>query len=184
MRTCCQTSEVYVTPGDVERIARHAGRDDFHEFRPPVRAEYAPDDFDLPWRERVFRSDGTRRVLKRRPEGDCTFLGPAGCTLPLDVRPLACRIYPFDYSAEGLKQELAPGCPLELLRNGQSLLGALEMNADDARRWHRQLYDEIALEPPRDRTGKEKPAGRATEQETATPAKSALPQLVPATVGK
>ena len=97
--------------------------------------------------ERV--SPPTRRILKRGPGGDCTFLGPHGCTLPSDVRPLVCRIYPFDYTEEGLREELARGCPLHLLPPGQGLIEALRMDRGEAERWHRQLYEEIREEGPR-----------------------------------
>jgi len=145
-RTCCQTSEIYTTPGDEQRIREFTGRGDFTEFRSADNGEYAEQDDDPVWRDCVFRSDGTRRVLKRQANGDCTFLGPQGCVLPLEIRPLICRLYPFDYTAEGIKVELSQGCPLELLPSGQGLIGALRMNIEDARRWHRQLYEEVQSE--------------------------------------
>ena len=98
------------------------------------------------WIENVIRPDGTRRVLQRQPDGDCTFLGDAGCALPLETRPLICRIYPFDYTADGLRDELAHGCPMELLPAGQSLLQALDIKRSDAERWHKQLYAEVLTE--------------------------------------
>ncbi|MDA1232200.1 MAG: hypothetical protein O2856_15610, partial [Planctomycetota bacterium] len=67
---------------------------------------------------------------------------------PLEPRPLICRMYPFDYTAEGISDELSEGCPLELLRPGQDLIEALAMNIDDARRWHQQLYQEVRSEVP------------------------------------
>lgn len=145
--TCCQRSQVYATPGDVERIAAHTGRSDFVEFRPPEDAAYADQDDDPTWRDRVFRSDGSRRVLRREPNGDCTFLGPSGCTLPLEVRPLVCRLYPFQYTEAGLAEQVAIGCPLELLQPGLPLLTALDMQRGDGERWRRQLYAEIRREP-------------------------------------
>ena len=45
------------------------------------------------------------------------------------------------------------GCPLELLPPQQGLIEALDMNVEDARRWHRQLYREIRLEPRDDDAG-------------------------------
>lgn len=147
MRTCCQTCEVYVSPGDVQRIADHTGRADFYEFRVPDNPEYLHNEDDPLWQTATFRADGTRRVLRRRPEGDCTFLGPHGCTLPLDVRPLVCRLYPYDYTEQGIRPQLARGCPTHLLRPGQGLIEALGMNLADAERWHRQLYAEIRQEP-------------------------------------
>ncbi len=148
MKTCCQTAEVFVTRGDLLRIEQHTGRQDFHEFRQPESPVYLhtdPDD-DPVWQENVFQADGSRRVLKRAPGGDCTFLGTAGCVLPLEVRPLICRIYPYDYTADGLLDELAGGCPLELLAPGQGLIEALEKKRSDAERWHQQLYAELREE--------------------------------------
>lgn len=144
--TCCQVCEIYVSPGDARRIASHVGRRDFFEDRPPIDARYADQDDDPLWRDQVFRPDGSRRVLKRASSGDCGFLGSAGCVLPLEVRPIVCRLYPFEYDATGLKDELSEGCPMHLIRPDMSLLGELGMNPDDGRRWHAMLYDEITLE--------------------------------------
>jgi Fe-S-cluster containining protein len=148
MRTCCQTCEIYVSPGDVKRIGDHVGRTDFHEMRRPEDDVYLDHDDDPPWRDHVFRADGTRRVLRRQPSGDCTFLGSQGCTLPLEVRPLVCRLFPYDYDAGGIRQDLAGGCPTHLVRPDWDLIRELDMRPDDAHRWHRQLYEEIQLEQP------------------------------------
>ncbi len=145
-KTCCQRSEVYTTPGDVQRIGDFTGRDEFTEFRVADDSDYLDQEDDPPWAEHVVRSDGSRRILRRQPNGDCTFLGPHGCTLPLQTRPLVCRLYPHDYTAEGIRDEHSDGCPLELLPSGQALLKALNMHLEDAARWHRQLYEEIRLE--------------------------------------
>jgi len=146
VKTCCPPSEVYASPGDVLRIAEFTGRDDFYEYRVPDDPVHLQEDGDPIWIENVIRPDGTRRVLQRQPDGDCTFLGDAGCALPLETRPLICRIYPFDYTADGLRDELAHGCPMELLPAGQSLLQALDIKRSDAERWHKQLYAEVLTE--------------------------------------
>ncbi len=146
-RTCCQTSEIYVTPGDVQRIADYVDHESFFEYRPPGVETYSDQDHDPLWRDHVYYPDGRRRVLCRQSNGDCTFLGPTGCRLPLPVRPLICRLYPFDYTADGLRDELAIGCPVELLRAGENLLGALNMQRAEAEGWHAQLYAEILEEP-------------------------------------
>jgi uncharacterized protein len=146
MKTCCQTAEVFATLGDVRRIEDYTGQSGFTEFRAPEKDVYADQDDDPVWRDNVFRADGTRRVLKKKANGDCTFLGSSGCVLPLETRPLICRIYPFDYTAEGILSELAPGCPTELLRPWQGLIEALDMKRSDAERWRKQLYDELPHE--------------------------------------
>ena len=66
--------------------------------------------------QNVFREDGQRRVLKQQPDKDCFFLGPQGCSLPAEARPLICRLYPFDYNADRILPTPASGCPVELLR--------------------------------------------------------------------
>ncbi|MEO8497260.1 MAG: YkgJ family cysteine cluster protein [Planctomycetota bacterium] len=145
-KTCCQLTDIIVTPADVERIASHTGQRDFTEHRLPANAAYADQDDDPAWLEHVFLEDGTRRVLKQLPDGDCTFLGSQGCVLPLEVRPLICRLYPFDYNEQGIYPQLASGCPLELVKPGMELLDELDIQVADARRWHAQLYEEIRLE--------------------------------------
>lgn len=145
MKTCCQTCEVYATPADVRRIAEHTGQQDFTEFLPAGHEIYSNHDDDPAWMQHVFRADGTRRVLKKDANG-CTFLGPHGCRLPLEVRPLVCRIYPYDYTEQGFKDELSEGCPMELVRPELGLIGELDMNVEDAERWRRQLYQEIREE--------------------------------------
>ena len=147
-KTCCQGTEIYTTSGDVKRIAEHVGTSDFYEFRLPDDPVYADQDDDPLWKTRVFRADGSRRVLKQQANRDCTFLGTQGCSLPLEVRPLICRLYPFDYTEAGVfDDKLAKGCPVELLRPGQDLLTTLDMHKADADRWHKQLYDELRCEP-------------------------------------
>lgn len=146
-KTCCQTREIYATPGDVQRIADFTGRTDFYAYRVPANPEYLDQDDDPAWRDNIFRSDMSRRTLNHQPNGDCTFLGPVGCVLPVDVRPLVCRIYPFDYTEEGIADELASGCPTQLMVPGETLLGCLDMTQVVAEGWRRQIYEEIREEP-------------------------------------
>ena len=149
MRTCCQTSEIYVTPGDVTRISHATGEDaeQFCEFRRPDDPVYLDSHDDDPiWLETVIREDQQRRVLRREANGDCRFLGEQGCRLALEDRPLICRLYPFDYNEQEIKPVLANGCPMQLVRPELGLLGELDMRVDDARRWHAQLYAELRLE--------------------------------------
>ena len=146
-KTCCQDTDIYVTLGDVQRIADHTGRSGLTEFRAPHDPVYLEQDDDPTWKAHVFLEDGTRRVLRQQPNRDCMFLGTQGCSLPLEVRPLICRLYPFDYTDAGVKLEPAKGCPVELLRPQQQLLETLDMKREDAHRWHHQLYSELQQEP-------------------------------------
>jgi Fe-S-cluster containining protein len=154
-KTCCQRAEILVTDGDLARIARHTNQTDFWERRAPKDPEYLDDDADDPdWKRLTVHPDGTRRVLKRHPSGDCTFLGKAGCVLPEEVRPIVCRLYPWSYTHEGLQSEDADYCPIEKLdpagKHGGSMLRILKMNPADAQRWHTMLYHEL-------KTGQESP---------------------------
>jgi Fe-S-cluster containining protein len=147
-RTCCQRAEVVVTAGDVARIRRHSGRSDFWSRRAPQEGVYHGEDPDDPnWRRYTFAPDGTRNMLVRRPDGSCTFLGPQGCTLPGDVRPLVCRLYPFHYNEERLSGIDDSYCPKdELLRDekpGATMLTVLRMDPALGEKWRRLLYEEL-----------------------------------------
>lgn len=144
--TCCQDSDIHVSLADVRRIAAATatGCDDFAEFRLPADAVYDQSIEDPFWHMHVFRKDGMRRVLKQRPNGDCGFLGDQGCTLPTEARPLVCRLFPFDYNADGILERPASGCPVELLKPGRTLFKELQMAADHAEKLRVQLYREIA----------------------------------------
>jgi len=139
-------NEIYVTPGDVRRIAKVVGAEEFYEYRGAANPAYLDQDDDPLWLEHVFRSDGTRRVLRQRPGGDCCFLTAKGCRLDMNTRPLVCRLYPYRYNAAGFYAEFSEGCPTELLGQGEGLLDALGMKQSEAAEWRRMLYEEILLE--------------------------------------
>lgn len=143
--TCCQRAEIYVTPGDIERIAAAVGDRDFFVNAVPA-GDGRPRDAELdPAWSRIFRPDGSRRVL-RRMGGACLFLGDDGCRLAMDVRPLLCRLYPFDYNATALKGVHAHLCPRPERDNAPLLMALLCMNRDEAETWRRQFYEEMAEE--------------------------------------
>jgi Fe-S-cluster containining protein len=141
-KTCCQEREIFVTPGDRQRIALHTGLKDFWEYRAPADPSYLDQDDDPVWLHSVFRADNTRPILKRKPNGDCGFLGPAGCVMPVEVRPLVCRLYPYEYTFQGITG-VAGDCPKEVIPPGSTILTVLDMRAADAVRWHRMLYAEL-----------------------------------------
>lgn len=145
--TCCERAEITLTDGDLRRVAAWTGRDDFSERRwPQDPADAVPDPDDPDWHRGTVAPDGTRRVLRRRRGGACTLLGEAGCSLPEDVRPLVCRLYPFVYDARGLAPvESAHYCPSILLATaGRTMSGVLGMDRATAEGWRAQLYEELA----------------------------------------
>jgi Fe-S-cluster containining protein len=147
-RTCCQTAEVFVTEGDKARIAVHTGRRDFWEDRAPLDPSYLAQEDDPLWLHGAFRPDGTRPILRRGASGDCTFLGAEGCSLPVEVRPLICRIYPFEYTERGV-EGVGGRCPEYVVPPGGTLLGTLGMRREDAERWHEVLYRELRVNDAR-----------------------------------
>lgn len=144
--TCCQNTDIYLTADDIERVAAHCGRRDFVEYRQASNPDYLGDGSDPIWVTHAFREDGTKRVVRRRADGDCMFLTASGCAMPLETRPLICRIYPYEFDAFGVRESAAPGCPIELLAHGENLYDVLGMDVEAARRWHRMLYAEMIAE--------------------------------------
>jgi len=145
-KTCCQQTDIVLTEGDVARVSAHVGRSDFIDYRPAGGPEYLDQDDDPTWRDATFRPDGTRRVVKWQSNGDCTFLGEKGCSLPYETRPLICRLYPFDYDESGVFPQPATGCPAHLLPAGTGVFEALDMSRQNAERWHATLYTELRAE--------------------------------------
>ncbi|OIO05825.1 MAG: hypothetical protein AUJ49_00750 [Desulfovibrionaceae bacterium CG1_02_65_16] len=45
--------------------------------------------------EQLFPPASAHDRLATLPDGACALLGPAGCTLPREARPLYCRLFPF-----------------------------------------------------------------------------------------
>ena len=175
-RTCCQDTEIHVTLGDMRRIAPYTDGAVVAEFRKPSDPVYDQSYEDPVWQQLVFRDDGTRRVLKQRPDGDCVFLGREGCRLPAVARPLVCRLYPFDYTADGVHSRLASGCPVELLQPAQQLLEVLNMNIDDARLLHAELYKEIREKDADSSAGVCPGNGVIFDESHASPAAESAPE--------
>jgi len=141
-RTCCQQREIFVTVGDRERIAAQTGEQDFWEYRTPADPSYLDQNDDPTWLNLVFRPDTSRPILKRQENGDCRYLGPTGCRLAVEVRPLVCRLFPYEYTASGITG-VSKDCPKQVIPPGSTILTVLDMRAADAIRWHRTLYGEL-----------------------------------------
>ncbi len=110
-QTCCQDSDIYVTTQDVARISAHVGHSDFTEYRVASDPVYLNEHHDPLWMEKVFRPDGSRRVLKQQSNLDCIFLGKQGCVLPTEVRPLICRLYPSSFRSTRFEWSLQNAVP-------------------------------------------------------------------------
>lgn len=122
--------------------------DDFHVRTVPSDPGYR-DDFSLdPVWSRIFSASGERRVMASRPGGDCFFLTDCGCGLPLDARPLICRLYPYDYTCYAIKGVNGHRCPGPERDSPAFLLASLAMNRGQAEEWRRALYREIREEFP------------------------------------
>lgn len=142
-KTCCQQTEIYVTVKDLKRMGAYTSRLDFFEFRPPADPAYFASKDDPPWQQHVFRLDGTRRVLKQQPNGDCIFLTGRGCSLTLEVRPLICRLYPFTYTVTGVQTETDERCPVNSFCQGKSVLEIFGISMQTVSGWHADLYLEM-----------------------------------------
>lgn len=152
-KTCCQRAEILVTSGDEERIRGATGRTDFSERRPVTDPAYLDQDDDPHWLRWTVAADGTRHVLKRQANGDCTFLTPSGCSLPLETRPLVCRLYPFTYTERGIDGVDADYCPEAVIPRGKTILQVLDMRHIDGERWRRMLYHELRTKEACDEGG-------------------------------
>ncbi|MCD7897926.1 MAG: YkgJ family cysteine cluster protein [Planctomycetaceae bacterium] len=143
--TCCQRTQVYVTGGDIARIAAATGLIDFHETVPPADPSGGGTlHLDAAWAGTFSEAGST--VLAHAGNGDCVVLVPDGCRLPLAVRPLVCRLYPFDYNEDCIKGVFAPLCPAPERDAPALLLAELAMNRSAAEAWRRRLYDELREE--------------------------------------
>jgi Fe-S-cluster containining protein len=143
--TCCQKTEVLLTPPDIRRIEKSAGGKDFHERKAPSNPDQMPDKAsDALWAA-AFASDGTRTILKHKDNSDdCIFLAENGCVLELQTRPYVCQLYPYDYTKDCLTGVSAHHCPRALQENPALALAYLGMSRDDAEQARAALYQGLA----------------------------------------
>lgn len=106
-RSCCEPGPgdalTTLTRADVERIAAHTGRSP----RAFVAEEWLTPEEALAYEARrpifrgYFRREPRRLTLALR-HGACVFHArERGCGLPEEVRPVACRLYPFEPWPDG-----------------------------------------------------------------------------------
>jgi Fe-S-cluster containining protein len=106
-KTCCEprgTEQLaMLTHADIARIREHTGLPArrFSEEEGVTEAEAAHFETRWPLYRGYFRRGPVRIVLQARA-GACVFFERrGGCTLPSNVRPIACQLYPFEQWADG-----------------------------------------------------------------------------------
>jgi Fe-S-cluster containining protein len=131
-----------LTRGEVDIMARASGLKP-EEF---VIADQVSSQFltDLAAIHPVFLKtlpEGRRLRLKVEPDGSCVFLGPKGCRLPMDARPLYCRLYPFWFTEDGrLMVLISKNCLAQKdARSWQEVLARLGETQDHLRQLFTRL---------------------------------------------
>ena len=106
-KTCCEPRRTeqlaMVTRSDMARISEHTGLPARRFTEEEGVSEAGAADFEARWPlyRGYFRRGPVRTVLLARA-GACVFFKRAtGCTLPADVRPIACQLYPFEQWGDG-----------------------------------------------------------------------------------
>lgn len=105
--SCCEVRDgerlATLTWADVERISAHTRRAGRSFAEVDGMTEGLARDYEA--RRPLYRgyfARGPLRVTLKRRAGACVFLDRAhGCRLPPEVRPTACRLYPFEQAPDG-----------------------------------------------------------------------------------
>lgn len=150
-KTCCQDDpRIILTQGDVRRIRTFTGHSDF------VIVKHYPDlsflklyEYDPNWKKYTVLPGNLRRQLRMDEQGACVFLSAGGCELPMNVRPLMCRLYPYNFNEYGIigvysGEDMV--CPVRLLKEGVSLDQAVGMSYEQADSWRMAFYQELRAE--------------------------------------
>ncbi len=139
--SCCQHRQICLTAGDVARISDFLGQGDFSLLEAPEPDYLDPGD-DPEWLLLTLSDDGRRLVLRKKPNRDCAMLTETGCRLPLEIRPLICRLYPYTFSRKGISG-VDPECRLSANADCQSHFDHMGMTQPKAVEWHLLLYKEL-----------------------------------------
>ena len=139
--SCCVNMQIYLTGGDIKRIVAVTGNQDFFRYERPW-SWCERDGADPIWERHVLGCT-RRRVVRRRVDGSCHFLGDQGCVLDLETRPLVCRLYPYEYMPDGIRG-LHPGCPASRSQHPEAELDEMGMRPERVAAWLSTLYGELA----------------------------------------
>jgi Fe-S-cluster containining protein len=143
-QSCCTNVHIYLTRGDIERIRQQCPSEDFFATA-PLTDDYEDGGGDPDWNPAILDAEGKRRVMRQQTNGGCHFLTPTGCRLPSVVRPLLCRIYPYEFRSWQLSG-ISPCCPVASQSDWLRILEESEMKQANARTWVAQLKEEIFAE--------------------------------------
>ncbi|WP_225408848.1 YkgJ family cysteine cluster protein [Stigmatella hybrida] len=106
-KSCCEPRNgehlAMVTRADMERIHAHTGLAVHRFTHREGLTDLEAQEYEGQWPlYRGYFRKGPVRVTLAERRGACIFFAPAtGCTLPAEVRPVACRLYPFEQWADG-----------------------------------------------------------------------------------
>jgi uncharacterized protein len=148
--TCCVRPEIFVTNGDINRIANGTGRKDFYHLRPvpeemkhyygsPCNVEKGSEIYF----QYLFNENGRRNILKKNEKNECCFLTQDGCVLPPNIRPILCRLYPFDWNDKKEIWVAPTHCPKNFFKDEQEIRDRVCLTEEEAKRLVCLLYDEI-----------------------------------------
>lgn len=153
-RTCCQSSEPFASIGDISRINLYMHRNMkgsrvapwwWWGWREPSQEYIEGMRADPQWATLLPMKSGLRRVVLSSDNGNCVFLKSTGCVLPMEVKPLVCRIYPWDFVAFKVTG-LSDFCAIEAKGNHRDMGEALGLTKEMAQEWVEQLRSEMERE--------------------------------------
>ncbi|WP_094605228.1 hypothetical protein SPSIL_033010 [Sporomusa silvacetica DSM 10669] len=151
-KTCCEreATKIALTGGDIARISQFAGQEDFYELK-PVEEElkdvyanpacYTEDDYI--YVTYLFDDQGRRNILRKNPDQTCCFVTLTGCSLPHDIRPLLCRIYPYDWNDRLEIWIDGSYCPASLFKDEEDMVKKVGLSAAEALELIKLFYAEI-----------------------------------------
>jgi Fe-S-cluster containining protein len=148
VQTCCEVDDRHglasLTPLDISRIqaATHLSESrfvDYEVFDPIAQLEYEA----LRPANRATIRDG-RRAHLRAVDARCVFSDPShGCTLSTSVRPLLCRLYPFEVDSGGAVRLNPVGACLAADSPDGHPLDDLATSVPRIRQLHQRLLAEL-----------------------------------------
>ena len=151
-KTCCQGEgfQVALTKGDIRRIGMFTSSPAFYELKAveePLRQVYTtPEhygDDEKIYVQYLFDEAGRRNVLKKKPNNaECLFLSKSGCGLPFEVKPLICRIYPYNWNDELDLWLETDYCPAPFFQN-PDYFRSVPLSEGEAKKLVSQFYFEL-----------------------------------------